>query len=150
MTPAPRPATPDDLPAVEAVVRRAYSPYISRIGRPPGPMLDDYGALIGQHCVHVIEQEGAVRAVLVLIPEADSLLLDNVAVSPEAQGSGLGRAMLDFAERSARDRGYRLIRLYTHELMGENIALYYRIGYSETHRAEERGLKRVYMAKPLT
>ena len=33
--------------------------------------------------------------------------------------------------------------------MTENIALYSRIGYAETHRIEEKGLRRVYMAKPL-
>ena len=33
--------------------------------------------------------------------------------------------------------------------MTENIALYSRIGYVETHRAEENGLRRVYMSKRL-
>ena len=150
MEPHPRLATLSDLHAVEEVVQRAYSPYVSRIGRAPGPMLDDYGTLIGQRRVHVIEREGVVQAVLVLIPEAEAMLLDNVAVAPEAQGSGLGRAMLRFAEQSARDAGYRMVRLYTNQAMTENIALYSRIGYSEAHRAEEKGLKRVYMVKHLT
>jgi hypothetical protein len=34
--------------------------------------------------------------------------------------------------------------------MTENIALYSRIGYTETHRAEEQGLKRVFMVERLT
>jgi hypothetical protein len=34
--------------------------------------------------------------------------------------------------------------------MTENIALYTRKGYVETHRAEENGLRRVYMQKDLT
>lgn len=84
-----------------------------------------------------------------LIPESDAMLLDNVAITPAAQGLGLGRKMLEFAEQTASDRGYRRIRLYTNEAMTENIALYSRIGYSETHRAEEKGLRRVYMAKLL-
>ncbi len=33
--------------------------------------------------------------------------------------------------------------------MTENISLYSRIGYEETHRAEEKGLRRVYMVKAL-
>jgi ribosomal protein S18 acetylase RimI-like enzyme len=68
---------------------------------------------------------------------------------PAAKGSGLGRTMLMFAERSARDAGYKSIRLYTHEKMTQNIALYSRIGYVETHRGEEKGLRRVYMTKAL-
>jgi hypothetical protein len=42
-----------------------------------------------------------------------------------------------------------MVRLYTNEAMTENIALYSRIGFMETHRAEERGLRRVYMIKTL-
>jgi ribosomal protein S18 acetylase RimI-like enzyme len=149
MQPYPRLATRDDLDAVEDIVRAAYSHYVRRIGRKPAPMLADYGALIEEGRVYVVERDGAVQGVLVLIPEETSMLLDNVAVAPAAQGLGLGRSMLEFAERAAIDHGYRLIRLYTNEAMTENIALYCRIGYSETHRAEENGLRRVHMAKQL-
>ena len=113
-------------------------------------MLDDYSALIEVGHVHVVEHAGVVQGVLVLIPEKDSMLLDNVAVAPAAQGLGLGRLMLAFAERCAIDAGYHSIRLYTNEAMTENIELYARIGYAETHRAEEKGLRRVYMAKPIS
>ena len=77
------------------------------------------------------------------------MLLDNIAVSPGAQGLGYGRALLEFAERGALDAGYESIRLYTNEAMVENIALYSRIGFVETHRIEEKGLRRIYMVKPL-
>jgi ribosomal protein S18 acetylase RimI-like enzyme len=130
-------------------VRAAYSPYVSRIGRKPAPMLDDYHALIEEGRVYVVEHDNAVRGILVLIAEENSMLLDNVAVAPAARGLGLGRSMLEFAERVAIDRGYFQIRLYTNEAMTESIALYSRIGYRETHRAEENGLRRVYMSKLL-
>jgi hypothetical protein len=42
-----RPAQPADRAAVEMIVRAAYSPYVARIGKPPGPMLDDYARLSG-------------------------------------------------------------------------------------------------------
>jgi ribosomal protein S18 acetylase RimI-like enzyme len=143
-------ATRDDLHAVAAVVRAAYSHYVARIGRKPGPMSDDYRTLIEGGRVHVIEHDGVVQGVLVLISEKDAMLLDNVAVAPAAQGLGLGRLMLQFAERSAIDAGYHSIRFYTNEAMTENIRLYSRIGYSETHKVEEKGLRRVYMTKPLS
>lgn len=149
MQPDPRPATPNDLHAIEDIVQQAYSPYVARIGRVPGPMLDDYGLLIGRGRVHVVERDGAVQDILVLIPERDTILLDNVAVARSAQGSGLGRALLESAEQSAKEAGYTSIRLYTNETMTENIGLYRRIGYRETHRAEEKGLKRVHMRKAL-
>ena len=149
MTRQPRPAHIDDLPSVETIVRAAYTPYIARLGREPGPMSDDYAALIRDGRVHIIEDAGGAQAILVLIPEAGGMLLDNVAVHPEAQGLGIGRALLEFAEREARAAGFRSIRLYTNVAMTENIALYARIGYVETHRAEEKGLHRVYMTKAL-
>jgi len=134
-------------------VRRAYTHYIDRIGRPPGPMTDDYAALIAAGHVHLAEQDDVVSGVLVLIPPSlagdAAMLLDNVAVDPQAQGRGLGRMMLDHAERMARAAGCRSIRLYTNQAMTENISLYARLGYVETHRAEEKGLRRVYMSKPL-
>lgn len=145
----PRPARPDDLYAIEDIVRCAHSLYVSHLGRAPGPMLDDYGALIDDGRVHVVERDGAILGILVLIPEKEAMLLDSVAVTPSAQGSGLGRRMLEYAEQSAREAGYRFIKLYTNEAMAENISLYPRIGYSETHQAEEKGLKRVYMVKSL-
>ena len=145
----PRPATLEDIHAVQEIVQHAYSPYVSRIGREPGPMLDDYAALIAANRVHVVEQDGTVQGLVVLIPEHDAMLLDNVAVAPAARGTGIGRTMLQHAERTAKMAGYDRIKLYTHEAMTENIALYGRIGYSETHRVEEKGLKRVYMVKLL-
>jgi ribosomal protein S18 acetylase RimI-like enzyme len=142
-------AVMQDLPVVEAIVEAAYSHYIARMGRKPGPMLDDYAAYIRDGLVNVLERDGAIEGILVLIPEQDVMLLDNVAVHPQAQGTGVGRTLLEFAEDSARKAGYKLIRLYTHETMTENIALYSRIGYVETHRAEEKGLRRVFMTKRL-
>ena len=149
MTDGLRIAVEEDLPFVEAIVEAAYSAYVPIIGRKPGPMLDDYAALIRDRRVHVLQSDGIIQGVLVLIPEENAMLLDNIAVIPAAKGSGLGRKMLMFAEQSARDAGYKSIRLYTHEKMVQNIELYSRIGYVETHRGEEKGLRRVYMTKAL-
>lgn len=139
---------PEDLPAIRALVQRAYEHYIARIGRKPGPLLDDYAALVSKKRVHVLSDDG-IKGILVLIPEDRAMLLDNIAVDPDAQGRGYGRSLLEFAEQSALAADCESIRLYTNEAMTENIALYSRIGYVETHRAEENGLRRVYMSKRL-
>ncbi len=150
MTGVVRAAVSGDLTAVQAIVELAYAGYIPRIGRRPGPMDDDYAARIADGVVHVLEEDGRVLACLVLIAEADAMLLDNIAVHPEAQGRGYGGVLLRFAEAAARAAGLPAIRLYTNVAMVENIALYQRLGYVETHRAEERGLRRVYFRKDLT
>lgn len=150
LEPLIRQAMTPDLLRVEAVVRDAYTPYVARIGREPGPMGDDYDSLIRAGRVHVVEASGRIQGVLVLLPQDDALLLDNVAVDPAARGKGLGRALLAFAERAATDAGFDRIRLYTNEVMTENFALYRRLGYVEIYRAEEKGLRRIYMTKSLS
>ena len=144
-----RPATAHDVAPVQALIEAAYALYIPRIGARPGPMLEDYAALIAQGRVEVFEKQGQVLGVLVLIAQADGLLLDNVAVSPAAQGRGLGRQLMAHAEARARQLGLEVVRLYTNEAMSENLGLYERLGYRETHRAEQAGFRRVFMEKRL-
>jgi GNAT superfamily N-acetyltransferase len=145
----PRLAVPADRQAIEALVEAAYGHYVERIGRKPGPMVDDYARLIADGHVRVAERDGSIVGLVVLIPEEGCMLLDNIAVDPALKGKGLGKALMMFAEEQARSAGYGAIRLYTHEKMVENIALYGRSGYVETRRGEEKGLRRVYMTKAL-
>jgi GNAT superfamily N-acetyltransferase len=141
-------ALPEDCAAVEAIVHEAYSIYIDRIGKPPGPMLDDYGVLIADRAVSVLEESsGEIAAIIVLLPKSDHLLLDNIAVHRDRQGRGLGRRLIAFAEDEARRLGYGELRLYTHEKMSENIVLYSRLGFVETGRGREAGYDRVFMRK---
>jgi ribosomal protein S18 acetylase RimI-like enzyme len=142
-----RPAVAGEAEAMRDVVHTAYGHYVARIGRPPGPMLDDYAQRIADGQAWVLEDAGRIVAILVLEEQADSFLLDNIAVRPECQGSGHGRTLMTFAETEARQRGWREILLYTHALMTENQALYRRLGYVETGRVTEKGFDRVYMSK---
>ncbi len=145
-----RSARPADRAAAEAIVAAAYAIYIERIGKKPGPMLDDYGRLSAAGAVSVIEEPaGTIAALIVLLPKPDHLLLDNIAVRPERQGQGLGRRLIGFAEREARQLGHAELRLYTHARMTENIALYRKLGFVETGRGHHSGYDRVFMAKPL-
>ncbi len=137
-----------DRAAVEAIVAAAYAHYVARIGKPPGPMLDDYAALIDASAVSVLEDaDHVIAAVIVLIPKADHLLLDNVAVRPDRQGNGFGRALMAFAETEAHRLGFAELRLYTHQKMTENLALYRRLGFEETGRGREAGYDRVFLRK---
>jgi N-acetylglutamate synthase-like GNAT family acetyltransferase len=138
-----------DVAAVAAIVNDAYSIYLARNGKTPGPMRDDYAVLIGDQRVHVLEHDHEVVGLVVLIPEQQTMLLDNVAVVPRAQGRGFGVRLIAFAEERALAAGFGVIRLYTQDIMTENLALYSRLGFVETHRGEAIGLQRVYMSKKL-
>jgi len=141
------PAQSGQEDAIRALVRRAYVIYVPRMGKEPGPMLDDYAARVAEGAAYVLERDGAICGALVLLDFPGYLLLDNIAVDPSCQGQGLGRILIAFAEGEALRRGHREIRLYTHETMTENIAMYPRLGYEETHRVTEKGYARVYMRK---
>ncbi|MEO8715512.1 MAG: GNAT family N-acetyltransferase, partial [Acetobacteraceae bacterium] len=138
-----------DVPVMTRIVVAAYTKYVARIGKPPAPMLDDYAGHVRAHAAWVIEDHGAVVGLIVLLPMDDHLLLDNVAVDPPLHGRGIGRALVTFAEREARRRGYHETRLYTHEMMTENLAMYPALGWQETGRGEEAGYRRVFFRKPV-
>ena len=145
-----RPATAADAPGIAECVRGAYSHYVERIGKPPGPMLDDYDQVVRVHRAYVMEDGGEIIGALVLMDKEDGLLLDNVAVLPTRQGEGIGRRLIEQAESEARRLGHRHLDLYTHQQMTENIAMYTRSGYEEIDRRIERGFPRVYMRKRLS
>ena len=144
-----RPANPADAAGVAACVCEAYVHYIERIGRQPGPMLEDYTKVIAEGSVHVAVQAGRVVGAIVLTETAEGFYLDNVAVRPSVKGAGVGRALLQLAEQQAKQRGYASIYLATHELMVENRELYKRIGYIEYDHRVVNGFPRVFSRKAL-
>ena len=146
----PRPAKAADVDAISALVRAAYAKYVPRMETEPLPMTADYGKAVREEQVWVLEDGGEIVAVLGLVPGADHLLIENVAVAPEQQGRGLGRKLLAFAEKQALGQGLREMRLYTAEAMSENVTLYSRIGYRETERKTVSEIPRVYMSKRLS
>jgi GNAT superfamily N-acetyltransferase len=149
MEPVIRQAEPADRAVIERVVHDAYICYVSRIGRVPAPMDDDYQLRIAEGVVRVLTIQDEIAGLVVLLPKADYLLLDNVAVAPERQGSGLGRRMIAFAEAEALRLGYAEIRLYTNAAMHENLSIYTKLGYQEFARVQENGFHRVFMRKRL-
>jgi GNAT superfamily N-acetyltransferase len=144
---SPRRATAADLPAIKALIDAAYARYLTRMDKPPGPMLRDYGPSIEAGTTWVTGSP--ITAVLTLYPRDGHLLIENIAVHPKAQGQGLGRALMSFAEQEAARRGLTRMTLVTHEVMTENQAIYTRLGYTEVERRAEDGYRRICMEKRL-
>jgi len=144
-----RRARPEEAGTIQALVRRAYAKYLDRVAVAPKPMLADYETAVARHQMWLLRRDGVLTAVLELIAEPDHLLVENVAVAVAAQGKGLGKRLMAFAEAVARRQGYAEVRLYTHERFVENIALYRSIGYRETHREQLPQKAVVHMAKSL-
>jgi ribosomal protein S18 acetylase RimI-like enzyme len=164
-----RPAVSSDCDRLTDLATVAYERYLKRMDKKPAPMTEDYAKRVTEGCVFALEIRSArpgveksdlepqvsssasptIAGFIVLLPEKDALLLDNVAVDPAVQGRGYGKMLMAFAEEHARKAGFRRIILYTNEVMTENLQLYPRLGYMETHRAREGGFNRVFFSKIL-
>lgn len=151
-----RRADATDADAVAACAIEAFRTYIPRLGLTPTPMTKDYGAAIANAQVwvatqhqHQQQQQQQVVAALVLDITDEGLLVDVIAVLPQHQGTGVGRALLELAEREARQQGHDSIYLFTNEKMTENRALYERIGYVEYKRLVLEQRTRVFLRKRL-
>ncbi|MBD3925310.1 GNAT family N-acetyltransferase [Nocardioides cavernae] len=144
-----RRATRSDATTMHAIAQAAYAGYVPRMGRRPYPMDMDYDAAVAEAESWVALDDSSVVGFLVLVDEADAMLLENVGVLPSHHGRGVGRALLELAESRAVESGHSRIRLFTHVTMVENQALYERIGYVETHRGGDEGFVRVFYEKVL-
>jgi GNAT superfamily N-acetyltransferase len=144
-----RRATASDAAAALACVTSAFEPYVERIGKPPGPMLLDYPALVEAGHVWVAELAGNVEGVLVQYETADGFYIDTVATSPAVRGTGMGRTLLQFAEGEAVRLGFSSLYLCTNSKMTENQVFYPKIGYVEYDRRRDAGYDRVFYRKSL-
>ena len=144
-----RAAKAPDAVVLREIVERAYAIYVERIGRRPAPMDDDYAEKLREGDVFVAVDNGEVVGLIVLLAAEDHLLIENVAIDPEHQGKGIGRSLMALAETYASDRRIPELRLYTNAAMTENLILYPRLGYRESDRRTENGLKRVFFSKRL-
>ena len=144
-----RPASDRDAEDIRALVCRAYRLYVARMDREPAPMRADYGALIAKGHVEIAERDSRMQGILVCYPEGDHLHVENIAVAPDQQGRGIGRALMARAESRAREYGLEAIELYTNGIMQENLPFYAGLGYEITGRAVEDGYDRIFFRKAL-
>ncbi|MGV8854591.1 MAG: GNAT family N-acetyltransferase [Devosia sp.] len=143
-------ASAADQTAIAALIDAAYAQYIPTIGRKPRPMLDDHAARIarGEHFVHVTD--AGLQAVITLTQgRPDALHIFSIAVHPGAQGRGLLRQLLGFAEGLARQRDLHWLTLHTNVAMVRNRAIYTRLGFVELGEEEGNGYRIVLMQRPV-
>jgi len=143
-----RRAVSADAAAVRALTRTAYSKWVSLIGREPLPMTADYDRAVARHIIDLWEEDGQLLALIEVIPAADHLLIENIAVRPDHQGKGVGERLLLHAEGLARSMGLDEIQLYTNAAFASNLEFYSRRGYQEYRRGTVvPGSVTVYMRK---
>lgn len=144
-----RRATLDDADAVAALTRAAYASWVPLIGRDPLPMTADYRVAVQQHQIDLLHHGDMLVALIEMVPRADHLWLENVAVSPVHQGRGLGRALIAHAGTVARALATPDLRLLTNAAFAANLRFYQGLGFDEERREPFRGGTTVYFRKRL-
>jgi ribosomal protein S18 acetylase RimI-like enzyme len=140
-------AEPGESAAIGALIDSAYQHYIPIIGRTPRPMLDDHAARIARGETFVAEADGNLLAVITMAPQPEALHIFNIAVSPDAQGRGLLKQLLAFAESEARRHGLDRLTLFTHELMTRNREIYAHIGFEVLGTQDGGGYSIIHMQR---
>jgi ribosomal protein S18 acetylase RimI-like enzyme len=144
-----RSAAPADAAAIKAIVRAAYAKWVPVIGREPLPMRADYDKAVREHQFELAIEDGRIVGLIETIAHDDHIWIENVAVTPEAQGRGIGRQLLDSAERTAVEAGLRELRLLTNGAFEANVSLYKRQGYAVDREEPFMNGTTVYMSKRL-
>ncbi len=144
-----RPAEPHEAAAIAGIVRAAYARWVPAIGREPLPMRVDYAKALHEHRFDVVVDGRTIVGVIETMQREDHIWIENVAVAPEAQGRGIGRRLLDHAERIAMAAGCFEARLLTNAAFEANVALYRRLGYVVDREEEFLNGITVYMSKKL-
>lgn len=131
-----------EAPALLALVRAAFAYMDGRIDPPSS--------------VHRLTAEGIGAAPLVLVAEAGgepvgcvlctplggALHLGKLAVRPDRQRAGIGRALVRAAEAAARARGLGALVLETRVELAGNHATFRAMGFRETGRTAHPGFAR--------
>jgi GNAT superfamily N-acetyltransferase len=142
-----RPAVLADAPRIRDLTRAAYAKWVALIGREPLPMQADYERAVAEHTIDLLLADGALAGLIETILRPDHLWIENVAVAPEQQGRGVGRLLLDHAERRALRSGRTEVRLLTNQAFAANLELYAKRGYIVDRTEPFRGGTTVHMSK---
>ena len=76
--------------------------------------------------IAAFEDEDILGCCMLVEEKADKVRLRQMAVLNDLQGKGIGRALMNFAENLARDRGYRTLSMHAR---ANAVGFYEKMGY---------------------
>ncbi|MDG4884268.1 GNAT family N-acetyltransferase [Mesorhizobium sp. WSM4884] len=136
--------------AIKAIVRAAYAKWVPVIGREPLPMRADYDKALQEHQFDLAVENSRIVGLIETMAHDDHIWIENIAVAPDAQGRGIGRLLLDSAERQAIEAGRPELRLLTNGAFEANVLLYRKHGYAIDREEPFMNGTTVHMSKKLT
>lgn len=137
-----REATLDDLPTVHAVTQAVYEQI--------KPVIGEHAQVFGETVADLAQRMADGWTILVAEPKEQivgavrcwshegELYLGRLAVLPDAQHGGLGRALVAAVEARGRMLGLPSVRLGAYEDVAASRPYYERLGYHAVERVELR------------
>lgn len=155
----------EDIPQAKALVARVfpYQDFTERISfwahrhrRNPVMrlILKIYGMEVSQYWV-AVDETGEICGTTGLYSEKDdiseALWLSWFCVAPEKRGLGIGKMLLEFSIKTAKDQNKKYLRLYTSDDPGEAAAqpLYEKYGFKITKKEKAKDHVLIYREKNL-
>ncbi len=139
-----------DLHQIRFLAQTQFAPYALRLRRGRRePMRGDLREMVQQERISVHVVDNAVRGFIVWRISGPDVHIEAMAVSPKYRRRGVGRQLLDAADREGLKRHCRRAIFYTNAQRFENIAYFRAKGFTEVDRRLEGGFERVYLERYL-
>jgi GNAT superfamily N-acetyltransferase len=134
-----------DWERVRALILDAFASMEGRIDPPSSALRltpQSMAADAAKGALLLAEREGALVGCVFVRPKEDALHIGKLAVRPDLQGSGIGKALVTAARAEARARGLTALELQTRIELAENHAAFARMGFVKSGETAHPGYDR--------
>ena len=142
-TPALRPATIADAPAIAATIAAAFAQYRGKLVPESGAFGETADAIAAElkkgAGAIVAERNGEMLGCVITSLLEGDLYFGRLSVLPSARGLGLARRLVEAVEAEARTRGMAGVRLGVRVVLTDNQRLFKSLGYREISREAHPG-----------
>lgn len=145
-----RHARTSDLHQLRYLAQTAFAPYAIRTRGKREPLSADLRQLVERDEVSVYIVENAVRGFVCYRIDGPDVHIEALAVGAKYRRRGVGRQLLDHADRAGLRAHCRRAIFYTNAQMFENIAYFRAKGFQETDRRLQDGFERVVLERYLS
>ena len=130
---------------VRALILEAFAYMAGRIDPPSSALrltAASMAADAAKGALLLAERDGALVGCVFVRPQGGALYIGKLAVRPDLQGQGIGRALIEAARSEARARGCAALELQTRIELTENHAAFERMGFVRVAATSHPGYAR--------
>ncbi|NNU81132.1 GNAT family N-acetyltransferase [Halovulum dunhuangense] len=144
-----RHARMSDIQQLRYLAQTQFAPYATRIRGKREPLAKDLRDLVAEDRIIVFIVENAIGGFISYRIDGPNLHIEAVAVNGAQRRRGVGRILLDKADRDGLRAGCRRAIFHTNAQGFENLSYYRAKGFVEIDRRQENGFERVVMERGL-